>query len=97
LLDLHDADIAAGAGTIDDQGGLAEAGVQARRDDARHHVGRPARRRRNDEADGAIGVGRFTRLRSGAGAERHQCQRERRAAGYCDRTAVSVGHAGFLL
>ena len=46
-------------GAIDDHRRLAELGVEARRDHARHHVGRPTGRRRNDEPHRPIGIWPF--------------------------------------
>jgi hypothetical protein len=66
----------AGAGLVDDDHGLLELFFQGRCKRARHQVGHPARRERNDDLNrpNGIGVGRdsMTRHQSNDAYERHR-------------------------
>jgi hypothetical protein len=56
-------DRSAAAGAVLYHHGLTKRLLQALRDQARHHVGRSARRARYDDLDGAIRIGRARRTR----------------------------------
>ena len=72
--DAADADAAAGAADVLDDHRLTERGPHALRQDARHDVGRAARRERHDHRDRPRRIG--LRVRAGDAAQDGKCRRE---------------------
>jgi hypothetical protein len=94
---LHDADIAAGARAVDDDHGLAEPGMQPRRNHPRHDIRRTAGCRRQDDPHGTIRIGRVG-LRPG-GPSPNGCHRQGKhgSPGWRQQAAFASGHRVFLL
>ena len=96
------AEVAAGAGLVHDDEGLAEALGQLLRDQAGDHVGRPARGERHDQRHRLVGiVGRALRVGSGGGEARRENQERRKRCPQCNlrkffyaATSVRIADSG---